>query len=157
MKRLSRRDRVLSSHSLGQTRTSSLGATRPLPPSADIGPGGQSVGSTSPNARSGRKPTLLQLGAKVACLIPIELANECAAGSSLTSTLPLDPEPKEPVQCPNELISQANVLVAWSRSYQSAGSQGATCFGNVNVIAGERSTLLIVTFETAPPVLVGVW
>ena len=34
-----------------QTRTSSLGAARPLPPSADIGPGGQSVGSTSPNAR----------------------------------------------------------------------------------------------------------
>jgi hypothetical protein len=28
----------------GQTRTSSLGAARPLPPSADIGPGGQSVG-----------------------------------------------------------------------------------------------------------------
>ena len=26
----------------GQTRTSSLGAARPLPPSADIGPGGQS-------------------------------------------------------------------------------------------------------------------
>jgi hypothetical protein len=40
MKRLSRRDRVLSSHSLGQTRTSSLGAARPLPPSADIGSGG---------------------------------------------------------------------------------------------------------------------
>src|SRR4051794_21194701 len=83
-----------------------------------------------PNARSGREPTLLQLGAKVACLIPIELANECAAGSSLTSTLPLDPEPKEPVQCPNSKISQASVLVVWSRSYQSAGSQGATCFGN---------------------------
>ena len=30
--------------SIGQTRTSSLGAARPLPPSADIGPGGQSVG-----------------------------------------------------------------------------------------------------------------
>ena len=29
---------------LGQTRTSSLGAARPLPPSADIGPGGQCVG-----------------------------------------------------------------------------------------------------------------
>jgi hypothetical protein len=28
----------------GQTRTSSLGAARPLPPSADIGPRGQSVG-----------------------------------------------------------------------------------------------------------------
>ena len=36
---------------VSQTRTSSLGAARPLPPSADIGPGGQSVGSTSPNAR----------------------------------------------------------------------------------------------------------
>ena len=33
---------------MGQTRTSSLGAARPLPPSADIG---QSVGSNSPNAR----------------------------------------------------------------------------------------------------------
>jgi hypothetical protein len=30
-------------NSLGQTRTSSLGAARPLPPSADIGPGGQSI------------------------------------------------------------------------------------------------------------------
>ena len=28
----------------GQTRTSSLGAARPLPPSADIGPGGHSDG-----------------------------------------------------------------------------------------------------------------
>jgi len=28
----------------GQTRTSSLGAARPFPPSAAIGPGGQSVG-----------------------------------------------------------------------------------------------------------------
>jgi hypothetical protein len=27
---------------MGQTRTSSLGAARPLPPTADIGPGGQS-------------------------------------------------------------------------------------------------------------------
>ena len=32
---------------LGQTRTSSLGAARPLPPSADIGPGGQSVGQAA--------------------------------------------------------------------------------------------------------------
>jgi hypothetical protein len=31
-------------NSIGQTRTSSSGAARPLPPSADIGPGGQSVG-----------------------------------------------------------------------------------------------------------------
>ena len=31
----------------GQTRTSSLGAARPLPPSADIGPGGQSVGQAA--------------------------------------------------------------------------------------------------------------
>ena len=30
-----------------QTRTSSLGAARPLPPSADIGPGGQSVGQAA--------------------------------------------------------------------------------------------------------------
>src|SRR6185312_13728905 len=30
-----------------QTRTSSLGAARPLQPSADIGPGGQSVGQTA--------------------------------------------------------------------------------------------------------------
>ncbi|MGA8560936.1 MAG: hypothetical protein WB685_16125, partial [Pseudolabrys sp.] len=36
---------------MSQTRTSSLGAVRPLPQNADIGPGGQSVGSTSPNAR----------------------------------------------------------------------------------------------------------
>ena len=47
MKRLSRRDRVLSSHSLGQTRASSLGAARRLPPSAGIGPGGQSVGQAA--------------------------------------------------------------------------------------------------------------
>ena len=33
--------------SIGQTRTSSLGAARPLPPSADIGPGGQSVGQAA--------------------------------------------------------------------------------------------------------------
>ena len=32
---------------MGQTRTSSLGAARPLPPSADIGPGGQSVGQAA--------------------------------------------------------------------------------------------------------------
>jgi hypothetical protein len=32
---------------LGQTRTSPLGAARPLPPSADIGPGGQSVGQAA--------------------------------------------------------------------------------------------------------------
>src|SRR4029453_9109622 len=31
----------------GQTRTSSLGAARPLPPSKDIGPGGQSVGQAA--------------------------------------------------------------------------------------------------------------
>jgi hypothetical protein len=31
----------------GQTRTSSLGAARPLPPSADIGPGGSSVGQAA--------------------------------------------------------------------------------------------------------------
>ena len=31
----------------GQTQTSSLGAARPLPPSADIGPGGQSVGQAA--------------------------------------------------------------------------------------------------------------
>ena len=47
MKRLSRRERVLSSRSLGQTRTSCLRAARPLPPSADIGPGGQSVGQAA--------------------------------------------------------------------------------------------------------------
>ena len=34
-------------HNQGQTRTSSLGAARPLPPSADIGPGGQSVGQAA--------------------------------------------------------------------------------------------------------------
>src|SRR5258705_5911983 len=32
---------------LGQTRTSSLGGARPLPPRADIGPGGQSVGQAA--------------------------------------------------------------------------------------------------------------
>src|SRR5207344_1274825 len=32
---------------VGQTRTSSLGVARPLPPSADIGPGGQSVGQAA--------------------------------------------------------------------------------------------------------------
>ena len=32
---------------MGLTRTSSLGAARPLPPSADIGPGGQSVGQAA--------------------------------------------------------------------------------------------------------------
>ena len=32
---------------MGQTRTSSLRAARPLPPSADIGPGGQSVGQAA--------------------------------------------------------------------------------------------------------------
>ena len=36
---------------LGQTRTSSLGAARPLPPSADIGPGGQSVGQAAHDGR----------------------------------------------------------------------------------------------------------
>ena len=35
----------------GQTRTSSLGAARPLPPSADIGPGGQSVGQAVPGSK----------------------------------------------------------------------------------------------------------
>jgi len=30
-----------------QTRTSSLGAARPLPPRADVGPGGQSVGQAA--------------------------------------------------------------------------------------------------------------
>ena len=34
-------------NAIGQTRTSSLGAARPLPPSADIGPGGQSVGQAA--------------------------------------------------------------------------------------------------------------
>ena len=34
-------------NTIGQTRTSSLGAARPLPPSADIGPGGQSVGQAA--------------------------------------------------------------------------------------------------------------
>jgi hypothetical protein len=34
-------------HSQGQTRTSSMEAARPLPPSADIGPGGQSVGQAA--------------------------------------------------------------------------------------------------------------
>ena len=33
--------------SSGPTRTSSLGAARPLPPSADISPGGQSVGQAA--------------------------------------------------------------------------------------------------------------
>ena len=32
---------------MGQTRTSSLGAARPLPPSADIDTGGQSVGQAA--------------------------------------------------------------------------------------------------------------
>jgi hypothetical protein len=32
---------------MDQTRTSSLEAARPLPPSADIGPGGQSVGQAT--------------------------------------------------------------------------------------------------------------
>jgi hypothetical protein len=32
---------------LHETRTSSLGAARPLPPRADIGPGGQSVGQAA--------------------------------------------------------------------------------------------------------------
>ena len=32
----------------GSNPTSSLGAARPLPPSADIGPGGQSVGQAAP-------------------------------------------------------------------------------------------------------------
>ena len=32
---------------MGQTRTSSLGAARPLPPSADIGPGGRFVGQAA--------------------------------------------------------------------------------------------------------------
>ena len=32
---------------MGQTRTSSLGAARPLPPRADIGPRGQSVGQAA--------------------------------------------------------------------------------------------------------------
>ena len=34
---------MIAAAGLGQTRTSSLGAARPLPPSAAIGPGGQSV------------------------------------------------------------------------------------------------------------------
>ena len=34
-------------HGLGQTRTSSLGVARPLPPSADIGPGRSSAGQAA--------------------------------------------------------------------------------------------------------------
>src|SRR5207342_426422 len=37
----------LDTDALPQTRTSSLGASRPLPPSADIGPGGQSGGQAA--------------------------------------------------------------------------------------------------------------
>ena len=37
----------LGVHSQGQTRTSSLGAGCPRPPSADIGPGGQSAGQAA--------------------------------------------------------------------------------------------------------------
>ena len=37
----------LRSQPMGPTRTSSLGAARPLPPSADIGPGAQSVGQAA--------------------------------------------------------------------------------------------------------------
>ena len=36
---------------LRQTRTSSLGAARPLPPRADIGPRGQSVGQAAHDGR----------------------------------------------------------------------------------------------------------
>jgi hypothetical protein len=43
---------------LAQTRTSSLGAARPLPPSADIGPGGQSVGQAAQFCLEGRFPPL---------------------------------------------------------------------------------------------------
>ena len=38
---------------LGQTLPSSLGAARPLPPSADIGPGGQSVGQAAHQRAAG--------------------------------------------------------------------------------------------------------
>ena len=47
---------------LGQTRTSSLGAARPLPPSADIGPGGQSVGQAAQFCLEGRFPWLRAAG-----------------------------------------------------------------------------------------------
>ena len=42
-----RRSRRARKSQVGRTRTSSLGAARPLPPSADIGPGGQSVGQAA--------------------------------------------------------------------------------------------------------------
>ena len=44
---LRRKCRAWRKTAMGQTRTSSLGAARPLPPSADIGPGGQSVGQAA--------------------------------------------------------------------------------------------------------------
>ena len=47
LKRTKRPETRNPSVAVGQTRTSSLGAARPLPPSADIGPGGQSVGQAA--------------------------------------------------------------------------------------------------------------
>ena len=46
---------------MGQTRTSALGAARPLPPSADIGPGGQSVGQAAQFCLAPSPPASQQL------------------------------------------------------------------------------------------------
>ena len=49
---------------VGQTRTSSLGAARPLPPSADIGPRGQSVGQTAQFCIAAPPPVADDVGAR---------------------------------------------------------------------------------------------
>src|SRR6478736_224400 len=50
---------------MGQPRISSLGAARPLPPSADIGPGGQSVGQAAQQLRLRLPPMTFPLGEAV--------------------------------------------------------------------------------------------
>jgi hypothetical protein len=60
---------------MGQTRTSSLEAARPLPPSADIGPGGQSVGQAFPNEIA-RQQTPNGIGGRIVWVVGLSpLAN----------------------------------------------------------------------------------
>ena len=61
----------------GQTRTSSLGAARPLPPSPDIGPGGQSVGQAAQFCLADSTPSTCALFFPPCCCVPLPFIEPC--------------------------------------------------------------------------------
>jgi len=61
----------------GSNRTSSLGAARPFPPSADIGPGGQSVGVKLRN--SAARFSRLTNGCSLGCGVGFTTAERAVA------------------------------------------------------------------------------